>query len=559
MQYKTNFYPQSDFNYTNHANPINEQEVIFGGAELSTLESDEFSYSKDDGIISTKDKAKNFLKGVISPVTNMFQSPKNFAIGLAAIVGGGLLIAATGGTAAPLMVTAGIIGGGVQFGKSAYMASKAKTDAEAETAWQGMGAGTSAVAMSVAGAKSALKATGADTQGMSAIQATVQCIKQTPQGINGSINAFRSGQAVNNIKNIFNTKKAPQETKKIEQKAADTSTQAETEIELQTKQQTETEIELQTKQQLEIEAEAKSRIAQEQQIQEARNAQDALIEEMQHPSKKSAAESANIFEENLPETENPSYKSSFVDENGVVKSKKQIQKIMSKNHEFTKKLINDEISVSDLTDEEILDIWSWREYDFQLRNYPEIQEAYIERFNTICKNNTIRTRQGESLVRTIPAEIDTSGEFSIGKPLANPEKGNWPAAAARMQLNEDQSLPVGLLERLRDDKSTALSLPNAENTPSSVFIIDQQESSNVLTGFDWETTGIIEKGTVRNGFGSSAFRREVNPITGLSTEVNFPGDTKFILNPEHEVTVLQETTKEGIPFLVKIFHIIPKN
>ena len=63
--------------------------------------------------ISGKEKLVNFGKGIVSPVTIMFKSPKNFAIGALGIAGSGLLIAATGGAIAPVMVAAGVVGGGI--------------------------------------------------------------------------------------------------------------------------------------------------------------------------------------------------------------------------------------------------------------------------------------------------------------------------------------------------------------------------------------------------------------------------------------------------------------
>ena len=76
---------------------------------------------------------------------------------------GAALIVATGGAAAPLFVAAGLVGGTIQFAKSAYGAAVATTDDEARAAWQGMGTGAGAVAGSVAGSKTALNAAGVNT------------------------------------------------------------------------------------------------------------------------------------------------------------------------------------------------------------------------------------------------------------------------------------------------------------------------------------------------------------------------------------------------------------
>ena len=161
---------------------------------------------KDDGKITLSEKVKNFAKGIVAPITTMFKSPKNFLIGAGMIAGTGLLIAATGGAAAPVLVAAGAIGGGIQIGVNAYKAKNAKTDIEAKNAWQGMGTGTTAVATSVIGAKSALKASGTDTSKMGIIKSTFECIKQAPKSIKNSINAFKSGSFITNLKTTFNIK-----------------------------------------------------------------------------------------------------------------------------------------------------------------------------------------------------------------------------------------------------------------------------------------------------------------------------------------------------------------
>lgn len=129
----------------------------------------------DDGKISFGKKMLCFAKGAVSPITGMFSSVGNFVKGAIGIAAGAGLIAITGGAAAPIMVAAGIGLGGFQIAKGAVGAATAKTDAEAEQAWESMGSGTVAVAGSVAGAKAALKASGANTSGMSTLEATKEC------------------------------------------------------------------------------------------------------------------------------------------------------------------------------------------------------------------------------------------------------------------------------------------------------------------------------------------------------------------------------------------------
>ena len=116
------------------------------------------------------------------------------------IAGGALLIAATGGAAAPVLVTLGAGIGAVQLGVGIYKSNTATTDAEAEQAWQGIGAGTSAITLSALGAKSALKAAGINAEEMSVTKATAECIKMTPKAIDASEYAIltKAGNFINN-------------------------------------------------------------------------------------------------------------------------------------------------------------------------------------------------------------------------------------------------------------------------------------------------------------------------------------------------------------------------
>lgn len=167
-----------------------------------------FDYSIDDGKISFGDKLKNVGKGLISPITNMFSSPKNFLIGAGMMVAGAALMIGTAGAAAPILIAAGVTAGAVQLGTGAYKAATAKTDAEAEAAWQGIGAGTTSVGLSVLGAKTSLKAAGFadDAANMNMLQATAKCFKVAPSQAVKSGNMIASGEAAANIKNFLGIK-----------------------------------------------------------------------------------------------------------------------------------------------------------------------------------------------------------------------------------------------------------------------------------------------------------------------------------------------------------------
>lgn len=173
---------------------------------LITYSSQNDPYAADDGKISTADKVKSFLKGVVGPVTSMFSSPKNFATGALSMAAGAALIVATGGAAAPLFVAAGLVGGTIQFAKSAYGAAVATTDDEARAAWQGMGTGAGAVAGSVAGSKTALNAAGVNTAKTGIFTSVVECFKAIPSCLSKSFNSFSSGAALVNLKSALGIK-----------------------------------------------------------------------------------------------------------------------------------------------------------------------------------------------------------------------------------------------------------------------------------------------------------------------------------------------------------------
>lgn len=212
----THYLPK--INYT--GNTIGEQNANlyvsnpapqFGVQYSSDLYTPDYSsqndpYAADDGKISTADKVKSFLKGVVSPVTSMFSSPKNFAIGALSMAAGAALIVATGGAAAPLFVAAGLVGGTIQFAKSAYGAAVATTDDEARAAWQGMGTGAGAVAGSVAGSKTALNAAGVNTAKTGIFASVVECFKAIPSCLSKSFNSFSSGAALVNLKSALGIK-----------------------------------------------------------------------------------------------------------------------------------------------------------------------------------------------------------------------------------------------------------------------------------------------------------------------------------------------------------------
>ena len=158
---------------------------------------------KDDGKISWDSKLKNFGKGVGKFFTGMFLDDDGkfswkrtlTTVGVAAAAVA--VTVATGGAAAPFLIAAGATMGGIQVGKGIYKANTAKTDAEAEKAWQDIGGGTTAIVASVAGAKGALKSAGkVDVSGYhgvkGALQSTGKCFTESGKMIGKGYQNLRS-------------------------------------------------------------------------------------------------------------------------------------------------------------------------------------------------------------------------------------------------------------------------------------------------------------------------------------------------------------------------------
>lgn len=177
----------------------------------------------DDGKISFKEKMENFGIGLTTPVKNMFSSPKNIAITAVSAAACAGLIALTGGAAAPVMAAFGIIGGGIQIGGGIYKQITAKTDNEAQQAWQQMGSGTFTAGVSAASAKASLKASGvSNVKDTSILGAVVKCLKDLPSNLSKSVKT--AGQ---NISGIISKLKSPAvQTIIVETSAANGSSSA---------------------------------------------------------------------------------------------------------------------------------------------------------------------------------------------------------------------------------------------------------------------------------------------------------------------------------------------
>ena len=155
---------QSQVGNTQVINPQNNTQEIQATQQIEQPQ--QIGDGIDDGKISFGKKLKNFGKGVVNFFKGMVCdkdgkfSLKRTLTSIAVAAGAVALSVATGGAATPFLIAAGATLGAVQTGKGIYKAAKAKTDAEAELAWQEIGSGTTALVGSIAGAKGALKVAG---------------------------------------------------------------------------------------------------------------------------------------------------------------------------------------------------------------------------------------------------------------------------------------------------------------------------------------------------------------------------------------------------------------
>lgn len=174
----------------------------------------------NDGKFSIKEAGKNFLKGLISPITSMFESKENFLMGAAMLIGGAALMIGTGGAAAPLLLAVGLGMGAVQAGTAVYKIATAKDGDDVEKAFYDAGAATGTIGLSVVGAKASLKgisptsgmnvSSASQIKNMSLLQATIENIKLAPSSLRASVQSVRTGQFKTNLGAILS--KSPKTT-----------------------------------------------------------------------------------------------------------------------------------------------------------------------------------------------------------------------------------------------------------------------------------------------------------------------------------------------------------
>ena len=198
--------------YTTYQNKKTEN-VAVCNANIN-FSKDKLDKSKD-GKFSTSEAMKNFGKGLISPITSMFSSPKNIAIGAGMIAGSMILLAATGGAAAPILVAAGIGMGVIQAGNGVYKIIKAKNNDDVEKAFYDIGGATSTIGLSMMGAKSSLKQANIKTDGLNFLTATQKCFNSSKSLATESFDVFKSGYYRANLNNALKFVTQPRSLRKF--------------------------------------------------------------------------------------------------------------------------------------------------------------------------------------------------------------------------------------------------------------------------------------------------------------------------------------------------------
>ena len=287
-------------------------------------------------------------------------------------------------------------------------------------------------------------------------------------------------------------------------------------------------------------------------------------------------------------TESPQkYQSTLLlrDENGklILDDNKKRESVV---RDLCNNILNGKEKISNLSVNQILDIWSWRKYEKSLGTDTKAQKDFFKRFNNICENSIINVHDNEVFIRTIPEKghkVPPAGQpepklFTLGKDITRP------AAAARAKLNPIESgthsitikvgendtvaeitslltqLPKYVIERIVKDKVKWMSdNPTATPKDSTIYII-KPNGKKPLIGFDWQQTGKV--GPDGNGFGSIPFYEYNVDSQGYSTEVDFPGSTNFKKEPNNYLTgktgnITFPNNPEMPKIKIKLVYVIP--
>lgn len=155
----------------------------------------------DDGSIGFWGATKNLAKGAWNFLTSPFKNDRGewsllSTLKSAAIAG--LFLAGnalTGGALTPILLATGAIAGVWGAGKAAYNIATAKTDAQAEAAWQSMGSSAATIATTVVGARSYAKssaiAEGIEPNKYNGLNGTARAVGKTFSDSYKNINSGR--------------------------------------------------------------------------------------------------------------------------------------------------------------------------------------------------------------------------------------------------------------------------------------------------------------------------------------------------------------------------------
>lgn len=156
-----------------------------------------------DGKFTFKQVGRNFIKGLLSPITSMFSSIKGFLIGAGMLIGGALLTAATGGAILPAFIAMGVVFGACEGAKGIYKIAIAKNGDDIEEAFLDFGTGISGILTSLVGARASLKMSGQSTEGINMLQATINCFKECPTSIKNSWSMIADGTGKQRLINLL--------------------------------------------------------------------------------------------------------------------------------------------------------------------------------------------------------------------------------------------------------------------------------------------------------------------------------------------------------------------
>ena len=154
--------------------------------------------------VSGWDMLKQFGKGLLSPITSLFSSPKAFLLGAGVMAVSAALMFATAGAAGPMLLGLGLGVGCFQVGKAAYKLINATNAQDLKDACYQAGAAASTLGLSCLGAKQSLRwATELQPEridNMTTLTAVGKNIKSIPDSISKSFSVFKNRQAYSNFK-----------------------------------------------------------------------------------------------------------------------------------------------------------------------------------------------------------------------------------------------------------------------------------------------------------------------------------------------------------------------